>query len=212
MKQLLGLFDNPYTDTSLVSKVVNSKENQQLALDAARKVITLLKNKDNTLPLPKVCAHAMNVCLELTSTGQTLKTLAVIGPSSDICQTGDYSGEGVPDNFITTLEGIRAKVPSTQIMHIWYVHFFLCVLLASLHSVSHQRGCGIQTDNEWQPIRPSYLFPPTSRKSKSGGLAATQGLKGEYFNNLQLVSVSNEAPYTHTIQRRGTLCMSQPTC
>ena len=49
----LGLFDsgerNPYTKIS--PSVIGSKEHQQIALDAARQCIVLLKNQKNRLPL-----------------------------------------------------------------------------------------------------------------------------------------------------------------
>ena len=41
-------------DPSLVSLVVNSQEHQDLALEAARKAIVLLKNDNNMLPLASV--------------------------------------------------------------------------------------------------------------------------------------------------------------
>ena len=51
VKFLLGLFDNPYIDSSLVSKVFHTPESQDLALKAAREGICLLKNELELLPL-----------------------------------------------------------------------------------------------------------------------------------------------------------------
>jgi len=55
------------TAPSLVPTVVNSKKHQELALEAARKAITLLKNDHNTLPLEKVpnCIPFLPVCAKL---------------------------------------------------------------------------------------------------------------------------------------------------
>ena len=47
----LGLFENPFVDESLVIELVNKKDYIEQGLDAQRKSIVLLSNKDNTLPL-----------------------------------------------------------------------------------------------------------------------------------------------------------------
>ncbi len=49
----LGLFENPFVDESLVSELVNRADYIEEGLDAQRKSVVLLSNKDNTLPLPK---------------------------------------------------------------------------------------------------------------------------------------------------------------
>ncbi|MDD7914388.1 glycoside hydrolase family 3 protein [Polaribacter ponticola] len=51
-KYRLGLFKNPFPDTSLVTKV-GSKEHRKIAKQAVRESLVLLKNKDKTLPLSK---------------------------------------------------------------------------------------------------------------------------------------------------------------
>jgi beta-glucosidase len=48
----LGLFDNPMPDASLKSRI-GMPESRQLALQAARESMTLLKNSNNLLPLAK---------------------------------------------------------------------------------------------------------------------------------------------------------------
>src|SRR5207237_1027090 len=48
----LGLFDDPMPDPALKSKI-GMQESRQVALQAARESITLLKNSDNLLPLAK---------------------------------------------------------------------------------------------------------------------------------------------------------------
>ena len=47
----LGLFENPFVDEGLVIELVNKKDYIEQGLDAQRKSIVLLSNKDNTLPL-----------------------------------------------------------------------------------------------------------------------------------------------------------------
>ncbi len=64
----------------------------QLALQAARETITLLKNDGDLLPLDL----------------GALKTIAVIGPNANRSLLGGYSG--VPKHDVTVLDGIRARV------------------------------------------------------------------------------------------------------
>lgn len=52
LKFKLGLFDNPYAEPAAVANF-GKPEYQTLALDAAHEAMTLLKNKDNILPLSK---------------------------------------------------------------------------------------------------------------------------------------------------------------
>ena len=88
----LGLFDHPYVDAKRAEEVSNTPQHQQLALQAAREVITLLKNQNGLLPL------------EL---GRT-KRIAVIGPNAADVHLGGYSGS--PGRGVSILEGIRSRV------------------------------------------------------------------------------------------------------
>jgi len=91
LKFLLGLFENPYTEKGLIATRFHTKENQQVALEAAQKSIILLKNEEQTLPLSK-----------------KIKTIAVIGPNADASRLGGYS---VKNKVATTvLEGIKKVV------------------------------------------------------------------------------------------------------
>lgn len=68
VKFLTGLFDTPYqTDLALADKEVNSKAHQQVALQASREGLVLLKNANNLLPLDK----------------SQIKRIAVCGPNAD---------------------------------------------------------------------------------------------------------------------------------
>lgn len=90
----LGLFEEPYVDPAAAEKLVGCEANRELAREAARKTITLLKNESQTLPLDV----------------KQLKTLAVIGPNADRELLGGYSGR--PKHRVTVLDGIRARVGS----------------------------------------------------------------------------------------------------
>lgn len=52
LKKDLGLFDQPYSDPKLL-RYVGSQQDIEVAKDAARESITLLKNQNNVLPLKK---------------------------------------------------------------------------------------------------------------------------------------------------------------
>jgi beta-glucosidase len=88
----MGLFDDPYVDPDEAARVVGCDANRQLALQAARETITLLKNENNLAPLNPT----------------KLKTIAVIGPNAHRRLLGGYSG--VPKHNVTVLDGIKAKV------------------------------------------------------------------------------------------------------
>ena len=103
LKFRLGLFEHPYVDVTHAKKVVHSKESQQLALDAAREGIVLLKNENNRLPLRK-----------------NVKSVAVIGPNANSASNlfGDYSAQVVLQHVDTILDGIKARVsPATKVVY-----------------------------------------------------------------------------------------------
>jgi beta-glucosidase len=98
----LGLFENPYADSSKASKQARSPEHIALARQVARESIVLLKN-NAILPLSK-----------------SLRSIAVIGPNADNVynQLGDYTAPQADRAIITVLQGIRNKLPSAQIRYV----------------------------------------------------------------------------------------------
>ncbi|KAK4483302.1 hypothetical protein RD792_010487 [Penstemon davidsonii] len=91
----LGMFDGPRQPyLNLGPKDVCTPAHQQLALEAARQGIVLLQNRNRALPL---------------STSRH-RTIAVIGPNSDVTVTmiGNYAG--VPCAYTTPLQGISRYV------------------------------------------------------------------------------------------------------
>lgn len=94
----LGLFDNPYVDPQNAAELNSSKKHRELALQAAREAMVLLKNENSLLPLKK-----------------NIKSIAVIGPNADAVQLGGYSGFGM--KVVTVLEGIKNKVSSTTTVY-----------------------------------------------------------------------------------------------
>ncbi len=88
----LGLFDDPYVDPAEAERVVGCDANRQLALQAARETITVLRNEKHLVPLNP----------------NRIKSVAVIGPNADRELLGGYSGR--PRYYTSVLEGIRSKV------------------------------------------------------------------------------------------------------
>jgi beta-glucosidase len=91
-KFLLGLFENPYVDPERTVRVTNSQAHRELAAEAARRSMVLLKNENNLLPLDR----------------NKLKSIAVIGPNADRAHLGGYSDN--PGRGISVLQGITDKV------------------------------------------------------------------------------------------------------
>ena len=100
LKFEMGLFDNPYVDPKTAAANVRTEADQQVALDAARASITLLKN-DGVLPLRG---------------DNGAKRLLVVGPNADnqYNQLGDYTAPQPDDHIQTVLEGIKDKVTKEQ--------------------------------------------------------------------------------------------------
>jgi len=100
LKFEMGLFDNPYVDPKTAAANVRTAADQQVALDAARASITLLKN-NGVLPLRG---------------NNGAKRLLVVGPNADnqYNQLGDYTAPQPDDHIQTVLEGIKDKVTKEQ--------------------------------------------------------------------------------------------------
>lgn len=88
----LGLFDDPYVDPERAARIVGCAAHAELALEAARQVITLLKNEVDLVPLDL----------------SRINRLAVIGPNADRPLLGGYSSR--PPRCTTVLQGIRERV------------------------------------------------------------------------------------------------------
>lgn len=101
VKFWLGLFDNPYRgDGKLAEKIVHCKEHQEVALEAARQSLVLLKNDNQLLPLKK-----------------TVKSVAVIGPNADertqlICRYGPANAP-----IKTVYQGIKEMLPDVEVVY-----------------------------------------------------------------------------------------------
>lgn len=86
----LGLFENPYVDPEEAARWNGHKNHRNLALQAAKESIVLLKNEKQILPI-----------------SQKIKSIAVIGPDAAEARLGGYSGPG--NQKISILEGIKNR-------------------------------------------------------------------------------------------------------
>ncbi|MGA8599180.1 MAG: glycoside hydrolase family 3 C-terminal domain-containing protein, partial [Bryobacteraceae bacterium] len=91
----LGMFDPPdrVPSSKLTMADVDTQAHRELALEAARESIVLLKNERHALPL-----------------SSTLKRIAVLGPTADDPDVllGNYNG--IPSRLITPLDGIKKEL------------------------------------------------------------------------------------------------------
>ena len=101
MKFAIGLMDDPFVDAEKANEIVRCAEHKQVALDAARESIILLKN-EGVLPLDKA----------------KIKKLGVFGSSADIFPVGqNYSGpygrDWEADDAVTPIEYLRKYLEGT---------------------------------------------------------------------------------------------------
>ena len=95
VKLLVGLFDAPYqTDLAGADEEVENPANEDVALQASRESIVLLKNDKQTLPLDI----------------DRIKTIAVCGPNADEKGYALTHYGPLAVDVTTVLEGIQAKV------------------------------------------------------------------------------------------------------
>jgi beta-glucosidase len=193
----LGLFENPYVDPKAAEAVNGSAKHREIALEAAKKSIVLLKNQDKILPLSK-----------------TLRSIAVIGADADEARLGGYSGPG--NRKVSILEGIRAQGhegtgaqghEGTGALG----HKGTGALghkgtgaLGGGPEIRYVRGCNREVV-EFVPVPTEHLVPPGepqpatgNRKPATGNRQPATGLLGEYFNN---ITFSGKPVLTRTDQQ-----------
>lgn len=108
LKFKVGLFDNPYPEKGL-EKNFNQPEYQALALETAREAMTLLKNKNNALPLSK------NSKVLLAGPGANSIT-TLNGPWSYIWQGNVDTWH--PKRDKTIAQAIEAKVGKSNLINL----------------------------------------------------------------------------------------------
>ena len=95
VKFLVGLFDQPYqTDLKAADIEVEKKENMDIALQASRESLVLLKNAQNTLPLDP----------------NAIKKIAVCGPNANETSYALTHYGPLAVDVVTVLQGIQDKL------------------------------------------------------------------------------------------------------
>mgnify|MGYP003646201444 CR=1 FL=1 len=98
VKFRLGLFDDPYKycDAEVEKKEIYSEANQQVALEAARGSIVLLKNEADILPF-----------------NDSVKNIVVIGPLADDKDSplGNWRAQAEANSAVSVLAGIKNRAP-----------------------------------------------------------------------------------------------------
>lgn len=99
----LGLFDDPfrYCDEQRQQRTVLSQELKDVAREAGRSSIVLLKNETKVLPLEEP------------------KRIAVIGAltNSQVDMLGSWAIEGVEEEVVTVLQGIKNRYPNSVVTY-----------------------------------------------------------------------------------------------
>jgi beta-glucosidase len=98
----LGMFDPPdaVPFNAIPYSEVDSAAHRELALEAARESIVLLKNRNGTLPFKP-----------------SIRRLAVVGPTADLLESIEGNYNGVASNPISPLDGMRKQFGSDNILY-----------------------------------------------------------------------------------------------
>lgn len=151
----LGEMDNAeeVSWTKIPYSVVASARHDSLALDMARKSMTLLQNKNRILPLKRGG-----------------KTIAVMGPNANdsVMQWGNYNG--IPAKTITILNGIRAAAgKDDKVFSVPGCSWVEKTLMRSVYDQCQSKdGVGFsvrywnQREPEGQPVATAQLSSPFS--------------------------------------------------
>ena len=128
VKFRLGLFEDPYVNVDDISRVFDIPKQRELALEAARESIVLLKNEDDVLPLKK-----------------DMRSIAVIGPNASNGRNllGDYS-------YPAHMEGRRIRTAVKDISSVSTVSVLEGIKRkVSEHTVvRYARGCDVLDDSK----------------------------------------------------------------
>jgi beta-glucosidase len=158
----LGMFDPPESVpwSKLTLADNDTPAHRQLALEAARKSIVLLKNERNLLPLKS-----------------SVKSIAVVGPNADSLPVllGNYNG--TPSAYNTILDGIRKRFPHVRLT----TAIGAPLSETSAIALAHAFLC---TGGVFDPTKRAAPGPPgDTRCRETEGLP---GLQAEYFSNTGL--------------------------
>ena len=98
LKERMGLFRDPFAHARKAVELSNCSKHRELAAEAARRSMVLLKNR-NLLPLRE----------------KRIRKLAVIGPNAATIRTGGYSSRGA--KVVTMLKGLQAFLDKNRVVY-----------------------------------------------------------------------------------------------
>jgi hypothetical protein len=191
VKHELGLFEDPFVDVNtLIEANVDTPAARQLSEVVSQEALILLKNtapnatavlapaSDGPLRQARQAGlEAAQAPTDPTSAAGALLPISldtttkifVTGPNADTVRTGDYSGSGRLQNFVTVLDGIRSAVDRHN-----------RATASGSAILSYLPGCFVQAQSDWPTnfpntvtIRPAFL---STASSTSG-----DGLVGSYY-------------------------------
>ncbi len=113
VKYMLGLFDNPYPNKDLLKDFATEKSTQ-INLQAARETITLLENKNSTLPL--------NKNIKVLVTGPNANLLSVLNGGWSLTWQGNNESL-FPEEKFTILEAIQNKIGKEKVSYVQGTEF-----------------------------------------------------------------------------------------
>jgi beta-glucosidase len=127
----LGMFDPPsrVPYSKIPFETNDCQEHHELAVEAARRTMTLLKN-NGILPLSK-----------------NIRKIAVVGPNADDREVLLANYKGIPSESITILDGIRQALPDARIFYSQGCHIANTVLREDETSlISEAVSCAASAD------------------------------------------------------------------
>ncbi|KAF9586501.1 hypothetical protein BGW38_003626 [Lunasporangiospora selenospora] len=121
LKKDLGLFDKPFSDPDLLP-LVGSAQDVDMAREAIRESVTVLKNKDSTLPLWK-SDTGRQIPPKLFLTGPTSDSIRALSGGWSIKWQGAEKDEWYQGRGQTILNGFLEHFPSELVTHVPSVDF-----------------------------------------------------------------------------------------
>ncbi|MEP7243262.1 MAG: glycoside hydrolase family 3 N-terminal domain-containing protein [Gammaproteobacteria bacterium] len=102
LKERLGLFDDPYKRGAKAEAPAALTRRRKIARDLGARAIVMLKNERDTLPLR-----------------EGVRRVCVIGPLADAPEEmkGPWGAAGDANNHVTVLAGLRAGLPTAEIVY-----------------------------------------------------------------------------------------------
>ncbi|MDR0560460.1 MAG: glycoside hydrolase family 3 C-terminal domain-containing protein [Prevotellaceae bacterium] len=168
----LGMFDpdSRVKYSQIPYSVVSSREHVAQALEMARKSIVLLQNKNNILPLSK-----------------DIKKIAVVGPNSADSTMLWANYNGFPSKTVTILQGIKNKLPNTEVVYEQgcnHTDDFVYVNLNSCVYASNQQGYDIEffknKELEGEPVYKGHT--PNIDYESGGGTQFAENVPAKHFS------------------------------